>query len=194
VTTAAVDGTTRALKVDASGSSAPAGVATAARQDTGNASLANIDADTTTIANRLPTTLGQKASSASLAVVVASDQTLDVSGTVAISNNVTTDSVSATPSASGAPIAVAGDNALVVPSSSRRRDVRLESVGMVAVKCGFGVVNAATTYSFILKGGTAAYDGLGGSVAFQNLSGVATISCVRASAGSTAVAVSILSY
>ena len=47
--------------------SLPTGAATGAKQDTGNTSLGNID-------TKLPATLGQKAMAASLAVVIASDQ------------------------------------------------------------------------------------------------------------------------
>lgn len=82
----------------------PTGAATAARQDTGNTSLGNID-------GKLPATLGQKAMAASLAVVLASDQSAipvsqsgtwnvnNISGTIALPTGAATEATLAAASA-----------------------------------------------------------------------------------------------
>ncbi len=62
--------TVNGIKVDVQSSALPAGAATAARQDTGNASLSSIDSKLNT--------LGQKNSAGSVPVVLASDQTVNV--------------------------------------------------------------------------------------------------------------------
>lgn len=66
--TNAVDATTFGLKVDVQASVLPTGASTAANQATANASLSSIDAGT-------PAALGQTTMSASMPVVIASDQT-----------------------------------------------------------------------------------------------------------------------
>lgn len=78
-----------AVPVTASSLPLPSGAATEAKQDVGNASLASIDSDIdvalstraseatlSAVSAQLPATLGQKAMAASLAVVLASDQSV----------------------------------------------------------------------------------------------------------------------
>lgn len=52
----------------------PTGASTSALQTTGNASLAVIEGDTTSIDGKLPATIGQKANAASLAVTMSTEQ------------------------------------------------------------------------------------------------------------------------
>lgn len=83
-----------ALSVEASALPLPAGAATAAKQDTGNASLSSIDGKTPA--------LGQTLSAASLPVVIASDQVVPVSGSVQPNNAVDATNSSTTPLGGGA--------------------------------------------------------------------------------------------
>lgn len=73
-----VDGSGVTQPISATTLPLPTGASTSALQTTGNSTLL-------TISGQLPTTLGQKAMAASLAVVIASDQTaIPVSGTVSV--------------------------------------------------------------------------------------------------------------
>lgn len=74
----------------------PTGAATSALQTTGNTSLSTIATNTTSITGQLPTTLGQKTSVNSLAVVLASDETIPISAPVSATATQTSVSSSAT--------------------------------------------------------------------------------------------------
>lgn len=89
------------LQIDVLSSALPSGAATSANQTTANTSLSNID-------GKLPATIGQKAMAASLAVVVASDQSAipasqsgtwnitNVSGTVSLPTGASTSALQTT--------------------------------------------------------------------------------------------------
>lgn len=72
------DGSATTQPVSASSLPLPTGAATSALQTTGNTTLTSINSGITAVSAQLPTTLGAKTSANSLAVVLATDETVPV--------------------------------------------------------------------------------------------------------------------
>ena len=124
-----IDGKITAVNTGAvviSSSALPTGAATEAKQDTANSSLSNIDTSTSGMSAKLPATLGQKAMAASMAVVVASDQSAipssqsgtwnvnNISGTVSLPTGAATE---ATLSALNGKTTVINTNSVTIGSA-----------------------------------------------------------------------------
>ena len=136
-----VQGSASGVAIPVSMTSAPTGSATSALQTSGNATL-------TAISGQLPTALGAKATAASLAVNIASDQTVPVSGTVTVASTTAnqgtansaanawpikvTDGTSVVPVKAGSTAPAAADAALVVSVSPNSADPALGSIAGAA--------------------------------------------------------------
>ncbi len=105
----------------------PTGASTSALQTTGNTSLSNIDA-------KLPTTIGQKAMAASLAVTIASDQ------------SATTSSL-----ANGAYVSVTSSATQILAANANRKSATIKNTGLTTA-C-IGVTGVTTSTGFPLAAG-----------------------------------------
>lgn len=112
----------------------PTGAATATLQTSGNASLTTIATETTAISGQLPATLGQKVSASSLAVVLASDETVPVTLPV---------------STTAAQTSVAGSAASVslLASNSSRKGYSIFNDSTAILYVGFTATTTTSAYS-----------------------------------------------
>ena len=106
-------------------SSLPTGAATAARQDLQTTELQEIEADVEAMSAKLPATLGQKAMAASLAVVIASDQSA-----VPVSGPLTDAQLRATAVPVSGPLTDAQLRATAVPVSGPLTDTQLRATAV----------------------------------------------------------------
>lgn len=132
-----VDGSAVTQPVSAASLPLPSGASTSALQTTGNTSLANIDAGT-------PAALGQTTMSASMPVVIASDQsTLAVSGTVTATYAKTAQTASSPTAAT-----VGTSSAQAVAANASRKGLVLTNTSVNIISLGLGataVLNSGIT-------------------------------------------------